>query len=182
MLEYYMMYGKEMKMDKNAINYFTCTEYYYNNVPVGFALIYYSDSETKHTCHSSFLVFLFQQYYIKLGCISGAGKGFQISAYTDSYCTVKASSTAGQQIYSYLANTVDMSSFKTNFDYCQACIVEKNYVVAQYAKLCSAVNNYKQTCDRNCMKAAQDKTNKQSVGFSTTGKVFLFFFSFTGKF
>ena len=34
MLEYYMIYGKEMKMDKNAINYFTCSQYYYSNVPV----------------------------------------------------------------------------------------------------------------------------------------------------
>ena len=38
MLEYYMTYGKEYKMDKNAINYFACTEYYYNGVPVSLKL------------------------------------------------------------------------------------------------------------------------------------------------
>ena len=114
--------------------------------------------------------------------MSGNGKGFQLSAYTDSYCTVKASNTQGQQIYSYLANTVDMSSFKINFDACQSCLVTKNGAVAQYAKLCSAVNNYKQTCDRNCMKASQDRVNNKAQGFSAVGKVFLFIFSFTGKF
>ena len=66
-----------------------------------------------------------------------------MSAYTDSSCTMKATSTEGQQIYSYLANTVDMSSFKMNFDSCQKCLVTKNDVQAQYAKLCSAANYYK---------------------------------------
>jgi hypothetical protein len=131
---------------------------------------------------SSYFTFVsILKYYIRLGCVSGAGKGFQVNAYTDSYCTVKASSTQGQQIYSYLANTVDMSSFKMTFDYCQSCIVTKNNVVAQYAKLCSAANHYKQECDRSCIKAAQDKVNKQNRGFTTAGKVFLFIFSFTGK-
>jgi hypothetical protein len=30
-LEYYMTYGKEMKVDKNSITYLTCNQYYYNN-------------------------------------------------------------------------------------------------------------------------------------------------------
>jgi hypothetical protein len=58
MLEYYMTYGKEMKMDKNAINYFTCTQYYYNAVPVGFieqfyVLWTYSGFSSAHILHSS---------------------------------------------------------------------------------------------------------------------------------
>ena len=34
-LEYYMVYGKDMKVDKSSIYYLSCYQYYYNNVLVG---------------------------------------------------------------------------------------------------------------------------------------------------
>lgn len=168
-------YGKQQQQDKEKGEYayeleddvydmLECQQYYYNN----------------------------QQYYIKLGCKESTGKGFQVHAYSDAYCTQKASISTSYNLGG------DISSLKVSFDTCKTCVTSSSqygnnnnnyYQYFQYnTPLCSAAYNYKQTCGYSCKRAVHKAGTSSSHfgysgdGFSGVGKFFLWVMSFTAIF
>lgn len=162
--------GNGYEVDEGVLEYLECQEYYYNN----------------------------NMFYLKLGCRDSSGKGFQINAYDDMYCSNKVS-----QNYNL---GIDISSLKVSFDTCKTCITQSNnqynnnnnngnnnqeyyYEYDAYpTPLCSALYNYKETCNGSCKRAAKKATSSSrsssysGEGFSPLGKFFLWVMSFTAVF
>lgn len=162
--------GAEYEVDDEVFEYLECQQYYYNN----------------------------NMYYMKIGCRS-TGKGFQVHAYTDMYCTQKASVNYNMG--------VDISSLRVNFDSCKSCVAttssynsnnyNNNYQNANYynngamnyhkSMLCSTANYYKETCNGSCRRAAKKNSSSSSSsysgdGFSAVGKFFLWVLSISAVF
>jgi hypothetical protein len=127
--------------------------------------------------------FLFCQFYYKLGCRESTGKGFQVHAYNDPYCSQRAN------VYN---NYIDTSVLQVSFDYCKSCVYSSyfnnnangnnnNYNNMAYyygnnnnnngeyyqhaSPLCSAMYNYQEKCGYSCKRNAK----KASSGKSSSG-------------
>lgn len=159
--------GAEYEVDEDVFEYLECQQYYYNN----------------------------NMYYMKIGCRS-TGKGFQVHAYTDMYCSTKANVNYNMG--------VDISSLRVNFDTCKSCVAttssnynnnnnqyynDDNYYsggAMSYHKsmLCSTANYYKETCNGSCRRAAKNNSSYSgySNGFSAVGKFFLWVLSISAIF
>jgi hypothetical protein len=141
------------------------------------------------------------QYYMKVGC-RNTGKGFQVHAYTDMYCTQKATMNYNMG--------VDISSLRVSFETCKSCVASSGYnqynnqynnnqnqydnyyssgVTNQHdSMLCSSADHYKETCNRACRRAARKSSSSSSrsalsgEGFSAVGKFFLWVLSLSAVF
>mmetsp|Transcript_19797 Transcript_19797/g.24419 ORF Transcript_19797/g.24419 Transcript_19797/m.24419 type:complete len:206 (-) Transcript_19797:2-619(-) len=87
--------GNGYEVEDDVLQLTQCQQYYYNN----------------------------NMFFLKLGCRESTGKGFQINAYKDMYCTEKASSNYNLGL--------DISSLRVNFDTCKNCKSTSTY--SQYA-------------------------------------------------
>ena len=114
-------------------------------------------------------------YYIQLGCSDYDSEALAVNIYSDAQCTVH--STIDGYDDSNLA--VD---FTITFDYCIPCVTwyDKNddaiddqyYTNHQmYAPLCSAMWEYKQTCDTTCQKMGAPIGSRE--GWNKADKVLL---------
>jgi hypothetical protein len=177
-------YGGEYEVDDEALEMLQCTQQYYNNA----------------------------YFYVKVGCRTSTGKGFQLVTYKDAYCSEK---TDTQYNLGY-----DISSLRVSFDMCKSCIGNSygnqyggnnnynnynnnnnnaygnygygggEYVYHRHeSPLCAAAWNYKATCNGRCKRAAKKGSSSSSRGssfsgdgFTPTGKFFLWFFSGTAVF
>eukprot|EP00557_Chaetoceros_sp_GSL56_P008666 CAMPEP_0176494400 /NCGR_PEP_ID=MMETSP0200_2-20121128/10074_1 /TAXON_ID=947934 /ORGANISM="Chaetoceros sp., Strain GSL56" /LENGTH=372 /DNA_ID=CAMNT_0017892151 /DNA_START=147 /DNA_END=1265 /DNA_ORIENTATION=- len=167
--------GNEYQVNGETMAYLQCQQYYYNN----------------------------NLYYMKVGC-RNTGKGFQVQAYTDMYCTQKATMNYNMG--------VDISSLRVSFETCKACVASSSYnqynnqynnnnnqnqynnyygsgVTNQHdSMLCASADNYKETCNRACRRAARkvSSTSSRSAlsgeGFSAVGKFFLWVLSLSAVF
>lgn len=168
--------GNGYEVDEDILGYLQCQQYYYNN----------------------------NMFYLKLGCRDSTGKGFQINAYSDAYCTTKTS-----QNYNL---GIDISSLRVSFESCKSCKASSRYnqyandgngnnqggyyyqqeyeYVAYETPLCSAAYNYKENCGGSCKRAARKVASSRSrngggftgEGFSPVGKFFLWVMSFSAIF
>lgn len=169
--------GNGYEVDDDVLEFLQCQQYYYNN----------------------------NMFYLKLGCRESTGKGFQIHAYSDAYCTTRAS-----QSYNL---GIDISSLRVNFESCKNCVTSSRY--SQYnnnnnnnnngqqyyynneeyfqyeTPLCSAAYNYKESCGGSCKRAARKASSGKSRsggggfsgdGFSPMGKFFLWVMSLSAVF
>ena len=121
-------------------------------------------------------------YYIQLGCSDYDSEALAVNIYSDAQCTVH--STIDGYDDSNLA--VD---FTITFDYCIPCVTwyDKNddaiddqyYTNHQmYAPLCSAMWEYKQTCDTTCQKMGAPIGSRE--GWNKADKVLLSILSLFG--
>jgi len=163
--------GGEYEVDEDAMSYLYCQQYVYNN----------------------------NYFFIQVGCREGTGKGFQIHSYSDQYCT--------QPLENQNYNLgIDTSSLMVGFEYCKNCVYTPQYANnnnnnnngAYYnnygyqenafrhdSPLCGAAWNYKETCGRSCKRAAKNGSSNNgssNKAFTTTGKIFLWIFSFSAFF
>lgn len=164
--------GNGYEVDDGVMEYLQCKQYYYNN----------------------------NLYYLKLGCRDSTGKGFQVNAYTDMYCTTKANQNNNFGI--------DVSSLRVQFGACKTCMTSSynqygnynnnnnqanNYYNQKYfdyeTPLCSAAYNYKQSCSGSCSRQVRKVSSgnhsygsSSSEGFSPIGKFFLWVMSFSALF
>jgi len=168
MKQEYEAKGADYDVDDEAMEYLNCQAYYYNN----------------------------NQYYMKIGCRNN-GKGFQLNAYTDGYCTERAAT-------SYNMQAIDISSLRVSFQSCNSCVASSGYGYnnnnnnnqgnAYYqdlsehdSPLCSVANYYKQKCNGSCKRAARKSNSGGSSrsygdGFSPVGKFFLWVLSLSAVF
>lgn len=169
MKQEYEAKGQDYEVDNDAMAYLECQEYYYNN----------------------------NRLYMKVGCRS-TGKGFQMHAYTDAYCTTKAS-------MNYNLGGIDISGLRVNFEVCKSCVASNGYnnynnnnngngnnyygyqnLFEHDSELCSVANHYKQTCNRSCRRQARRSSSSSrsssGEGFSTVGKFFLWVLSISAIF
>jgi len=176
--------GADYEVDEDAMEYLECQQYYYNN----------------------------NMFYLKIGCRSN-GQGFQVHPYTDYQCTTRASlnynlgidvsslrvnfgsckscisSSYGNNNYNQYNNNNNNNNGNANNYYGQ----EGNgyYDLSDHdSMLCSAANEYKESCNRSCRRAAKKASNGSkssssmnwSGGFSPIGKFFLWVLSLSAIF
>jgi len=161
--EEYEAKGADYDVDEDAMAYLECQQYYYNN----------------------------NLYYMKVGC-RDTGKGFQMHAYSDQYCTTRSSAN-------YNLGGIDISGLRVNFDVCKSCVYSSgnNYNDAYYgytsayehdSELCSVANHYAQSCNRSCRRrsnkagSSSSRSGYSGDGFSPVGKFFLWVLSISAIF
>lgn len=167
--------GQDYEVDEESMNYLQCQQYYYNN----------------------------NLYYMKVGC-RNTGKGFQLHAYSDAYCTEKAS-------MNYNFGGIDISGLRVSFQMCKSCVASSNYgynnnynnnnknngggnayyyqdLSSHDSMLCSAANHYKENCNGSCRRQARRSGSSSGSrgysgeGFSPVGKFFLWVLSISAVF
>lgn len=122
-------------------------------------------------------------YYIQLGCSDYDSEALAVNIYSDAQCTVHSTDRDG---YDDSNLVVD---FTITFDYCIPCVTwyDKNddaiddqyYTNHQmYAPLCSAMWEYKQTCDSTCQKMGAPIGSRE--GWNKADKVLLSILSLFG--
>jgi len=129
-------------------------------------------------------------YYYKLGCRESTGRGLQVHAYSDAYCTERAN------VYSN--NYIDTSALQVSFEYCRNCEFsysnyngaaggygyygngagaggyywgnQNNGEMRQHqSPLCSAMYYYGEKCGYNCQRNAK-KASKSSSSSAAGGR------------
>lgn len=163
--------GGEYEVDEDAMGYLQCQQYYYNN----------------------------NLYYMKVGC-RNTGKGFQLNAYTDAYCTEKAT-------MNYSFGGIDISGLRVTFEQCKSCVYSSGYnnnnnnyyqnnnndgnsyyqdLSEHDSMLCSAADYYKENCNGSCRRSAKKNSSSSrsysGEGFSPVGKFFLWVLSISSVF
>lgn len=118
-----------------------------------------------------------QELYLQMGCADDNSLSIAVNIYEDNTCTTRSSAVDG-----YDDANIDVSEIQLPFMHCQSCVmwVDKNddeiddmfYENRKTnAPLCSSAWNYKQVCDRKCLRIGIDSKSRE--GWNTPDKVLL---------
>lgn len=145
--------------------------------------------EYEYPAASSYLDCTLQQiagenYYVQLGCSDYDATTLAVNIYSDAQCTVHS------HVDGYDDSNIAVD-FSVSFGKCVPCVVwfDKNaddiddqyYVNKQMnAPLCSAMWEYKQTCDKSCQKMGNLASSMD--GWNKADKVLLTILSFFGEY
>mmetsp|Transcript_9552 Transcript_9552/g.20653 ORF Transcript_9552/g.20653 Transcript_9552/m.20653 type:complete len:410 (+) Transcript_9552:186-1415(+) len=117
-----------------------------------------------------------QEQWLKIGCSDSNALSIAVNIYDDNTCTIKST------VEGYDDANIDVSEIQLPFKHCQSCVmwVDKNDDEIddmfyenrkQNAPLCSTAWNYKQECDRKCLRTGLESNAKD--GWNTPDRVLL---------
>eukprot|EP00535_Pseudo-nitzschia_heimii_P010158 CAMPEP_0197183830 /NCGR_PEP_ID=MMETSP1423-20130617/8454_1 /TAXON_ID=476441 /ORGANISM="Pseudo-nitzschia heimii, Strain UNC1101" /LENGTH=382 /DNA_ID=CAMNT_0042634465 /DNA_START=305 /DNA_END=1453 /DNA_ORIENTATION=- len=118
-----------------------------------------------------------QELYLQIGCSDDNSDNIAVNIYEDNTCSTRSTVADG-----YDDANIDVSEIQLPFKHCQSCVmwVDKNddeiddmfYENRKTnAPLCSTAWNYKQECNRKCLRTGLDSKTRE--GWNTPDKVLL---------
>lgn len=118
-----------------------------------------------------------EERWLQIGCADDNSLSIAVNIYDDNTCTTRSTIEGG-----YDDANIDVSEIQMPFKHCQSCVmwVDKNddeiddmfYENRKTnAPLCSTAWNYKQVCDRKCLRTGLE--SKSRDGWNTPDKVLL---------
>jgi hypothetical protein len=118
-----------------------------------------------------------QELYLQIGCSDDNSDSIAVNIYEDNACSTRSTVADG-----YDDANIDVSEIQLPFKHCQSCVmwVDKNddeiddmfYENRKTnAPLCSTAWNYKQECNRKCLRTGLESKTRE--GWNTPDKVLL---------
>jgi len=118
-----------------------------------------------------------EERWLQIGCSDDDALSIAVNLYEDNTCTTRVTTNDG-----YDDTNIDVSEINLPFKHCQSCVmwVDKNddeiddmfYENRKTnAPLCSTAWNYKQSCDRKCLRTGLESESRE--GWNTPDRVLL---------